>query len=89
MSCLDLTRRPTVIFNAANVEHRKAVEQFLRTGTWGGIDVNFLLETPYYDLPAMISSKLADFYLQREFNSKKETKHDTRIQMGQPYNAVV
>jgi hypothetical protein len=89
MSCLDLTRRPTVIFNAANVEHRKAVEQFLRTGTWGGIDVNFLLETPYYDLPAMISAKLANYYLQREFTSKKESKHDTRIEMGQSYNAVV
>jgi hypothetical protein len=82
MSCLDLTRRPTVIFNAANVEHRKAVEQFFRTGTWGGIDVNFLLETPYYDLPAMIAAKLTDYYIQREFNSSKEIKHGTRIKVG-------
>jgi hypothetical protein len=82
VSCLNLTRRPTVIFNPANIEHRKAVEQFLRTGTWGSINVHFLLETPYYDLPAMISAKLTNFYLNREFNSFKDTKHATRIKVA-------
>ena len=79
MSCLNLTRRPVVVFDAKNVEHRKAVEQFLRTGTWGRIDVNFLLETPYYDLPAMITAKLTDYYLRCEFTSSKEKR--TPVQM--------
>jgi len=82
MSCLNLTRRPTVIFDAANVEHRKSVEQFLRTGTWGRIDVNFLLETPYYDLPAMISAKLSEYYLNREFNNVKDSKFNTRVKVA-------
>jgi hypothetical protein len=79
MSCLNLTRRPTVVFDATNVEHRKTVEQFLRTGTWGRTDVNFLLETPYYDLPAMITAKLTDYYLRCEFTSSKGKK--TQIQV--------
>jgi hypothetical protein len=74
MSRLNLTQRPTVVFDAANVEHRKAFEQFFRTGTWGRIDVNFLLETPYYDLPAMITAKLTNYYLQCEFTSSKKKK---------------
>ena len=78
MSCLNLTRRPTVVFDAKNVEHRKTVEQFLRTGTWGHTDVIFLLETPYYDLPAMITAKLTDYYLRCEFTSSKVKK--TQIQ---------
>jgi hypothetical protein len=78
MSCLNLTRRPTVVFDAKNVEHRKAVEQFLRTGTWGRIDINFLLENPYIDIPAMLTAKLTDYYLRCEFSSSKGKK--TQIQ---------
>jgi len=67
MSCLNLTHRPTVIFDPANREHRLAVSTFYKTGTWGQIKVNFLLETPYFDLPGMISVKLTRYYLGTEF----------------------
>jgi len=71
MSCLNLTHRPTVIFNPHNREHRLAVSTFYRTGTWGQIKVNFLLESPYYDLPGMISAKLTKYYLGAEFKKQQ------------------
>ena len=71
MSCLNLTHRPTVIFDPTNREHRSAVSTFYKTGTWGQTKVNFLLESPYYDLPGMISSKLTKYYLSTEFKKGK------------------
>ena len=79
MSLLNLTLRPTVVFDAKNVEHRKTVEQFFRTGTWRRTDVNFLLETPYYDLPAMVTAKLTDYYLQCEFAPSKDKKKQIQV----------
>ena len=71
MSVLNLTHRPTVIFDPTNREHRQAVSTFYKTGTWGQIQVNFLLESPYYDLPGMISAKLTKYYLSTEFKKGK------------------
>jgi hypothetical protein len=72
MSCLNLIHRPTVIFDPNNKEHRQAVSIFYKTGTWGQIKVNFLLESPYYDLPGMIAAKLTKYYLNTEFKRGKK-----------------
>ena len=72
MSCLNLTHRPTVVFDPANQEHRVAASTFYKTGTWGKIEVNFLLESPYYDLPGMISNKLTKYYLGQEFKKGRK-----------------
>ena len=89
MSFLNLTRRNTVIFDAKNSEHRRAFGVFLRTGTWGQSNVNFLLETPYYDLPAMITSKLTHYYIESEFTSQKESRNATRIKVDRHQHARV
>jgi hypothetical protein len=89
MSFLNLTRRNTVIFDAKNSEHRQAFGTFLRTGTWGQSNVNFLLETPYYDLPAMITSKLTHYYIESEFTPRKELRNATRIKVGRHQHARV
>ena len=89
MSFLNLTRRNTVIFDAKNSEHRRAFGVFLRTGTWGQSNVIFLLETPYYDLPAMITSKLTHYYIESEFTPRKELRNGTRIKVGRHQHARV
>lgn len=89
MSFLNLTRRNTVIFDAKNSEHRRAFGVFLKTGTWGQSNVNFLLETPYYDLPAMITSKLTHYYIESEFMPRKESRNATRVKVGRRQHARV
>ena len=78
-----------MIFDANNSEHRQAFGVFLRTGTWGQSNVNFLLETPYYDLPAMITAKLTYYYIESEFTPQKESRNATRIKVGRRQHAGV
>jgi len=48
-----------------------------------------LLETPYYDLPAMITSKLTHYYIESEFTPQKESRNATRIKVGRHQHARV
>lgn len=52
-----------VIFDPANVEHRKAFYHFLEYGQW---KMFFKLEAPWLELPAMLS------YILHMYNHDKE-----------------
>lgn len=63
---LDLHRRPTVLFDPANKDHRKYVAEFLATGTWGHCPVVFFAPDEANTKAYAIES-LADYYLSKEF----------------------
>lgn len=71
-----LLARPYAIFDAANVEHRRAYQTYLRTGTWADCDFQFVLEEPFLDLPSNINDKLVRYYINSEF---KKVKTKVRI----------
>jgi len=66
--------RPVVPFDPANSAHRRAVNTYVRTGGWGSTPMRFLLETPYLDVPNMVSSRLLNYYLSREFKQVEESQ---------------
>lgn len=63
---LDLHRRPTVLFDPSNKDHRKYVAEFLATGTWGRCPVVFFAPDEA-NTKAFAIESLADYYLTKEF----------------------
>lgn len=74
MSLLDLNRRPTVRFDASNLEHRKIAVDFFRNGSWGSSPVQFVIPHDSGDVLSHITAELASYYLQREFESGRKRK---------------
>ncbi len=68
-SFLDASRRPVVVFDPTNLEHRKHVARFLKKGTWGTCPVAFY--TPdNMSVKAYAMETLVDFYLKKEFAAR-------------------
>jgi hypothetical protein len=67
MSKLDLFQRPTVAFDATNEDHRRWFAEFQRLNTWGKCPVKFIISDDAGDLISMISRRLIDYYVNREF----------------------
>jgi hypothetical protein len=65
-SFLDVCRRPVVVFDPTNVEHRKHMSQFLKEGTWGKCPVAFYAPDNM-SIKAYAMETLIDFYLKKEF----------------------
>ena len=55
-------RAPRVVFDPANVAHRKEYQQYQKTGKWSG-GCQFKLEWPYLTIPAQCERRLLDFYI--------------------------
>ena len=69
-SFLDASRRPIVIFDPTNADHRKYVAQFIKKGTWGKCPVAFY--TPdNMSVKAYAMETLVRFYLKKEFAVKR------------------
>ena len=68
MPILKVKTRPTVIFDAANEQHRKWAHEFIQTKTWGRCPVKLEVGDESEDVTGYISRKLMEFYLNREFN---------------------
>ena len=66
--------RPVVTFDPSNAAHRRAVNTYIRTGGWGAVPMRFLLENPYLDIPTMVSARLLDYYMGREFKQVEEPR---------------
>lgn len=66
-----LVNRPYAVFDANNLEHRRAYAEFLKRRTWEGCPFKFVLEEPYTDLPANINHRLVQYYLGQEFKRTK------------------
>jgi len=70
-SYLDVSRRPVIVFDAKNAEHRKHVAEFLKTGTWANCPVAFYAPDGI-SVKAYATETLVNFYLQQEFNASKK-----------------
>lgn len=69
MSKLQYFGRPWVNFDAADKDHRKWFAEFQRSGTWGRCPVRFIITDDHGDLLSMISHRLIDYYVDREFKN--------------------
>jgi hypothetical protein len=67
-------RRPTVVFDPANPEHRRAFYEFSDRGSWGDCKFNFILEEPYNDLITNIHYKIVRWYMDQEFQKRSSTR---------------
>lgn len=52
-----------ITFDPNNLEHRLAYKEFIHNKRWL---MHFKLETPWLELPAMISEKLLLWYMNKE-----------------------
>jgi hypothetical protein len=69
MSVLELHGRPYVVFDPTNRQHRAYYHQFVKTASWGGCPVRFVVPEDHGDLLTMIQRSLIKFYVEREFKS--------------------
>ncbi len=61
------TRRPEVLFDPANREHRRCVAEFFKNNTWRGCPYRFLVNDNSLDLTAVLKRQLVEYYTNREF----------------------
>ena len=70
---LDVHRRPVVMFDPKNAEHRKHMASFLKHGTWSRSPVTFYapenISVRSYALESML-----DFYIRKEFAPARSGK---------------
>jgi hypothetical protein len=71
MSRLALHSRPFVVFDPANKDHRTWFAEFNRSARWGNCPVRFVIEDDNGDLVTMIQRRLIQYYVSKEFGSKK------------------
>jgi len=74
MSRLALFRRPWVVFDAENKEHRRWFAEFNRSLTWSNCPVRFVVDDDHGDLVTMIQRNLIQYYVDKEFGTEKNPK---------------
>ena len=72
MSRLELFGRPYVVFDPADKRHRSYYHDFVRTSSWGGCPVRFVVADDQGDLLTMIQRSLIGYYVNKEFKTKKQ-----------------
>lgn len=72
MNKLLLNCRPGTVFDPTNKEHRKSYWSFLKYSTWGRSPYQFILEPGFEDVPTMCRHRLCEFYVAKEFDSKRK-----------------
>ena len=63
-------QKPETVFDPASKEHRLAYFNFLKFKSWKNSKFKFILEDDHSDVPSSINTKLLDYYVNREFDSK-------------------
>lgn len=61
-----LKRRPEIVFDATNPEHRAYYHNFRVNNTWNG-SPRFVLEDQFTNVPDMIAFKMLSYYMASEF----------------------
>jgi len=65
-----MNRKPEVIFDATNKEHRKAYRKFLKEKSWGHLP--FVFKAPHFGITlGYIERSLLQFYSGKEFTAKE------------------
>ena len=85
MSLLEMYKRPVVVFDAKNAEHRKWFAHFARNHTWKDCPVRFVVTDSTGQLTNNLIVGMTDqvthFYLNQEFKKKKSYyKRKTDVQ---------
>jgi hypothetical protein len=75
MSRLEYLARPLVAFDPTNKDHRRWYYEFVAYKGWGQCPVRFICTEDHGDnLPAMIQRMVVDYYINREFKPKAQSK---------------
>ena len=81
MSRLEYLARPLVAFDPNNKDHRRWYWEFLAYKGWGKCPVRFICTEEHGDnLPSMIQRMVVDYYVNREFKPKAQSKLGTIVQ---------
>ena len=80
MSRLEYLARPLVAFDASNKDHRRWYWEFMAYKGWGKCPVRFICTEEHGDnLPSMIQRMVVDYYVNREFKPKAQSKLGTIV----------
>ncbi len=71
---LDINRKPVVLFDAENPEHRSDYAKFIETGSWIHCDRRYEIYNVGGHSQAMIQRQLLEYYLRQEFVAKKQRR---------------
>ena len=75
MSRLEFYARPLVAFDPSNKDHRRWYYEFLEYRGWGKCPVRFICTEDHgSDLTVMIRNALVEYYVNKEFKPKAESK---------------
>jgi hypothetical protein len=75
MSRLEYLSRPLVAFDPSNKDHRRYYWEFVAYRGWGNCPVRFICAEEHGDnLPSMIQRMVVEYYVNKEFNPKAESK---------------
>jgi hypothetical protein len=67
MSLLEYKNRPFVAFDAANKDHRRWYNDFVKHGTWGRCPYRFIVPDDQGNLVTLIQRRLIEYYVGKEF----------------------
>jgi len=80
VSRLEYLARPLVAFDASNKDHRRWYWEFMAYKGWGKCPVRFICTEEHGDnLPSMIQRMVVDYYVNREFKPKAQSKLGTIV----------
>ena len=80
MSRLEYLARPLVAFDPKNKDHRRWYYEFLEYKGWGKCPVRFICTEEHGDnLPSMIQRMVVDYYVNKEFKPKAQSKLGTIV----------
>jgi hypothetical protein len=75
MSRLEYLARPLVAFDPTNKDHRRWYWEFVAYRGWGKCPVRFICAEEHGDnLPSMIQRMVVDYYINKEFKPKAQSK---------------
>lgn len=74
-SMLNLYRRPTVVFDVKNRQHRQMAHEFLNTRSWRTCPVHFALPVGEDNVYTMVMRLMTEYYAGKEFGTLP--KHDS------------
>ena len=80
MSRLEYLARPLVAFDPTNKDHRRWYYEFVAYKGWGQCPVRFICTEEHGDnLPSMIQRMVVDYYVNKEFKPKAQSKLGTVV----------
>jgi hypothetical protein len=80
MSRLEYLARPLVAFDPHNKDHRRWYWEFIAYSGWGKCPVRFICTEEHGDnLPSMIQRMVVDYYINKEFEPKAQSKLGTIV----------